>query len=140
MAKAWIFGAAINLGAPAIILSPPIAQLPRTGFYDTVGSTLLAKVGNFLFRSDNAFYAWALLLGIAGVAAVRAIQLCGFIGLLRGGGRWPSMLLLAGWFVYVFAINGPIASPKYRLPVEPLLCVLTGAGFCLLRTWRKKSA
>jgi 4-amino-4-deoxy-L-arabinose transferase-like glycosyltransferase len=140
MAKAWIFGAAINLGAPAIILSPPIAQLPRTGFYDTVGSTLLAKVGNFLFRSDNAFYAWALLLGIAGVAIVRAIQLCGFIGILRGGGQWPSMLLLAGWFVYVLAINGPIASPKYRLPLEPLLCVLTGAGFCLLRTWRKKSA
>ena len=140
LVKAYAFGAVINLGAPAIILSPPIAQLPRTGFYATVGSTLLAKVSNFLFRSDNAFYAWALLLGIAGVAIVRAIQLCGFIGILRGDGQWPNMLLLAGWFVYVLAINGPIASPKYRLPLEPLLCVLTGAGFCLLRTWREKSA
>jgi 4-amino-4-deoxy-L-arabinose transferase-like glycosyltransferase len=140
LVKAYAFGVAINLGAPAIILSPPISQLPRTGFYGTVGNTLLAKVGNFLFRSDNAFYAWALLLGIAGVAIVRAIQLCGCIGLLRGGDQWPVILLFAGWFVYVLAVNGPIASPKYRLPVEPLLCVLTGAGFCLLRTWRKKSA
>lgn len=122
-----------------IILSPPILQLPRTGFNGTVGNTLLEKVGNFLFRSDNAFYAWVLLLEIAGVAVVRVIQFCGLMGILREGGNWSIMLFLAGWFVYVLAINGPIASPKYRLPLEPLLCVLTGAGFCLLRTSRNKS-
>ncbi len=37
IAKAWLIGAAINLGSPGIILSPIISQLPRTGFYGTAG-------------------------------------------------------------------------------------------------------
>ena len=44
------------------------------------------------------------------------------------------MALLFGlWTGYVLAVTGPIASLKYRLPIEPVLAVLTGAGFCLLR-------
>src|SRR5262249_22473211 len=39
MAKAWLVGSAINLGSPAIILSPPILNLPRTGFYATPGAS-----------------------------------------------------------------------------------------------------
>ena len=32
IAKAWAIGAAINLASPAVILSPPVLQLPRKGF------------------------------------------------------------------------------------------------------------
>ena len=31
-----------------------------------------------------------------------------------------------------YAVNGPVASPKYRLPMEPALAVLTGAGWLAL--------
>ena len=131
--KAWVVGAVINLAAPAIIISPPIAQLPRTGFFATRGNTIFVKVFNFFFHSGNAIYAWALLIGTAGVAAVRLLQLAGFFVLVRDRTTWPPILLLALWTGFILAINGPIASPKYRLPIEPALCVLTGAGLCWLR-------
>ena len=131
--KAWAIGATINLASPAIIISPPIAQLPRTGFFATRGHSTFEKIGNFLFHSDNAVYAWALLLGIAGVGVVRLVQLCGLLALIREPNSWPILILLALWCGFILAANGPIASPKYRLPIEPVLCVLTGAGFVLLR-------
>jgi len=133
IAKAWAIGAAINLASPAIIISPPIAQLPRTGFYATPGHTVFAKIGNFLFHSDNALYAWALLLGVAGVGIVRLIQLCGLFVLIRDRHVWPIAIVLLLWAGFILAANGPVASPKYRLPIEPVLCMLTGAGYALLR-------
>lgn len=136
MVKAWITGAAINLGSPAIILSPLVSRLPRTGFYATPGLSPVEKIKNFLFHSDNPIYAWILLIGIAGLIAVRLIQLAGLIAVLRIAGQIPPLFLFALWFAYILAINGPVASPKYRLPLEPPLAVLTGAGIALLR-WRK---
>lgn len=131
--KAWVIGATINLAAPAIIISPPIAQLPRTGFYATPGNSIFAKIGNFLFHSDNAAYAWALLLGVAGVGVVRLIQLLGLFGFVRDRTAWSLVIPLLLWCGFILAANGPVASPKYRLPLEPVLCVLTGAGIVLLR-------
>jgi hypothetical protein len=131
--KAWILGAAINLGAPAIILSPAVSQLPRTGFFATHGENFLDKIASFLFRSDNAPYAWVLLIGIAGVAIVRMLQLAGLTALVPKAADCASVLLLTLWCLYVLAVNGPVASPKYRLPMEPPLAVLSGAGFCTMR-------
>ncbi len=146
--KAWVLGAAINLAAPAVILSPPVSHLPRTGFFATAGNSMLDKIGNFLFRSDNVSYAWILSIGIAGLAAMRLIQLGGLWMIVKTRDNVGIVLLFGFWFVYVLAINGPIASPKYRLPLEPLLAVLSGAGFCALRDlshaldrkWRPKIA
>lgn len=135
IAKAWIIGAAINLGAPAIVLSPPVSRLPRTGFFGTRGDSPLDKIVNFLFRSDNAAFAWLLVAGIAGAAAVRLLQLCGLVALVREERAWASVLLLALWCVYILTVNGPVASPKYRLPMEPALAILTGAGYLTLRNW-----
>lgn len=131
--KAWIYGAAINLGTPAVVLSPPVIQLPRTGFYDTGGSTMIERVFNFMFRSDNKLYTWVLLAGICGTAFIRLIQLVGVFAMLRVPQNGAGLLLLAGWCAYILLINGPIASPKYRLPMEPALAVLTAAGWQLLR-------
>jgi len=137
IAKAWAIGAAINLASPAIILSPPVLQLPRKGFYATPGNTPAEKIFNFVFRSDNSYYALALLLGGIGVAIVRLIQLTGLISLARSV-PISSVLLLVGWIGYILAVNGPVASPKYRLPMEPALNVFTGAGFIALRDWRRR--
>ncbi len=130
--KAWTIGAALNLGTPAIILSPPVAQLPRTGFYATPGKTIFEKVANFLFHSDNALYAWILLVGVAGLQIVRLLQLAGFSAMVIQQHLIP-VALLGLWCLFVLAVNGPVASPKYRLPMEPALMVVTGAGWSLLR-------
>jgi 4-amino-4-deoxy-L-arabinose transferase-like glycosyltransferase len=134
--KTWAIGAAINLASPALIIAPPIANLPRTGFYQTEGKTVFDKIYNFLFHFDNAIYGWFLLIGIAGVALFRIVQAIGFLGLVRDANTWPTLILMALWIGFILAANGPIASPKYRLPIEPVLCVVTAAGVRLLRPLR----
>jgi hypothetical protein len=131
--KAWAYGTAINLAAPAIILSPPILHVPRTGFYATPGTSMPDKIYNFLFRSDNRLYAQALLIGAFGLLLVRLVQLMGLATLLRESQHIPGILLLLGWCAFILLVNGPVASPKYRLPIEPALMVFAGAGLCALR-------
>ncbi len=129
IAKAWTIGAAINLMAPASTQAAPVAALPRTGFYDTPGETKLDKIRAFLFENENAAYAWLLLLGVAGVGVVRALQLWGLAAgwSVLPEARW-GLALLALWVLYVLAVSGPIAAPKYRLPAEPALAVFAALG------------
>jgi 4-amino-4-deoxy-L-arabinose transferase-like glycosyltransferase len=133
LAKAWSFGAAINLGAPAALVSPPVSTLPRTGFYDTPGDTRLGKAWNFLFRSGNPLHAWIVLLGAVGVVALRLLQLRGLIALLGSRAAWPALVLGAMWIGYIVVISGPVGSPKYRLPAEPVLAILSAAGWAAMR-------
>jgi 4-amino-4-deoxy-L-arabinose transferase-like glycosyltransferase len=114
--KAWVYGAANNLAAPAIILSPPILQ-----------------IYNFLLRSDSRLYAQALLIGTSGLLLIRLVQLIGLTTLLRERHHLPALLLLVGWCCFILLVNGPVASPKYRLPIEPVLMVYAGAGYYALR-------
>jgi 4-amino-4-deoxy-L-arabinose transferase-like glycosyltransferase len=136
--KAWLIGAAINLGAPALTLSPPISQLPRTGFYATTGNTTLEKIGRFLFHSESTLYVWTLLIGITGVTAMRLIQLIGAATVSWRGANLIILILFGAWCVYILAANGPVASPKYRLPLEPILDVLTGIGAVALSGLRRR--
>ena len=54
-AKAWIFGAAINLAAPAITLSQVVSSLPRTGFYATKATSFPIKSLIFYFIPTTRF-------------------------------------------------------------------------------------
>lgn len=140
IAKAWIIGAGINVASPAIILSPPVSQLPRTGFYGTAGASPAEKILSFIFQSDNRTYALALIFGVLGVAVMRLMQLIGLVAVTRIAPAAAILMVL--WMSFVLAVNGPVASPKYRLPMEPAFCVLTGAGFVTIRDWwrRRKPA
>lgn len=133
MVKAWLYGAAINLGSPVASIFPPLAQLPRTGFFATPGGSMPEKVVNFLFRSDNAVFAWAVLGGILGVAVVRLVQMRGALALLTQRRMLSVLLLLLSWVVFILLVSGPVASPKYRLPIEPVLTVFAAAGYVALR-------
>ncbi len=130
LAKAWAYGVTINLGAPAIILATPVRILPRTGFFTTDGESKLNKMTNFLFRNDNKTYAWLLIGGTVITLALRVAQAWGLWRLLRAGDRvvLASTLLLLAWIGFVLAINGPIASAKYRSPAEPALVILLAAA------------
>jgi len=139
VARAWAYGAAINLATPSVVHIPPVSNLPRTGFYDTAGTNFREKVVNFLFGGGNRLYAWLLLAGIVGLAAFRLVQLIGLGALLARRTNLPGLMLLGGWVLYVLLLNGPIASPKYRLPIEPAMAVLTGAGLGVFRRGRPSS-
>src|SRR5262249_38507713 len=115
IAKAWLYGAAINIAAPAVTLSPLVSHLPRTGFYATAGTSMLNKIVNFLFRSDNAIYAWLLLFGIAGVVVIRLVQFAGLFALAEDADDRMFFLLFVAWILFVLLVSGPVASPKYRL-------------------------
>ena len=59
---------------------------------------------------------------------------------MRRGANWAGLLLLAGWVAYILLLNGPVASPKYRLPIEPALAVLTGAGLAAFGRRRSRQS
>ncbi len=124
IAKAWILGAAINLASPATLMIPVVMTLPRTGFYATEGKTPIAKVANFLSRSSSDTYLAWLGLGAAVEWPVRLLAIAGLaFALLRPALRAPAVFALL-WFGYILAVQGPVASAKYRLPMEPLCMVL----------------
>lgn len=137
VAKAWLVGAAINLGAPAVILTTPVRTLPRTGFYATPGDSKFDKIVNFLFRNDNTAY--ALILAGAGLAtlALRGLQVLGLWRLVGGGAEKDrtaraAALILFAWIGFVLAVNGPVASAKYRAPAEPAFVILLAVGLTRL--------
>lgn len=138
IAKSWLSGITINLVSPAVLLSPPVSQLPRPGFYNTPGNSFFDKAFNYAFRSGQPAYTWFLLIGSAGLAAMRLLQLVGVVALARRAANWPALFLAASWCGYILLVNGPVASPKYRLPLEPLFNVLTGAGLIAIRDRRLK--
>jgi 4-amino-4-deoxy-L-arabinose transferase-like glycosyltransferase len=138
LVTAWASGIIINLATPALLVSPPVAQLPRTGFYATPGGSFPEKVINYAFRSGNAMYAWLLILGTIGLATVRVVQLVGLCALLKQRAYWPKLLFAGSWVVFLLLLNGPIASPKYRLPLEPLLNILAGAGIRSIQVYRQR--
>jgi hypothetical protein len=131
--KAWLIGAAMNLGSPVSAIFPPLAQLPRTGFFASPGESFSERVINFLFHSDNAVYGWTVFGGMVGVVIIRVVQLRGLLVLLSQQNLRAVILLMIGWIMYVLLISGPVGSPKYRLPVEPVLAVFASAGWIALR-------
>ena len=136
LAKSWVSGIFINLASPAALLSPPVLQLPHSGFYGTPGSSFSEKVFNYVFRSGNFTYSWLLILGSLGLAAIRAVQFIGAWVLARQR-YWPKIIFASSWIAFLLLVNGPIASPKYRLPLEPLFNIMTGAGILAIQNFRR---
>lgn len=136
--KSWASGIFINVTSPAHLISPPVSQLPRAGFYGTPGNSFFEKVFNYAFRSGNATYSWLLIIGAFGLLVLRLIQIFGVYALAKQPHHWGKMIFAASWIVYLLLLNGPIASPKYRLPLEPLFNIMTGAGLLAIRNARQR--
>lgn len=132
LAKAWAQGMAINLGAPALSIDPRVRALPRTSFMDIPGDSLPGRILAFLKAGDPMFR-MALIIGLAGAGIAALLQAWGFLLLLRD---FPWATLLAGIFIlYVLLLSGPVASPKYRLPYEPVLILCM--ALALEDLWRR---
>ena len=125
IAKAWLKGAVVNLSAPAIILDPLIRRAREGSFYNDPNPGLAGRVHAYLATSAPAARPW-----IAGALALGAVSLgLQAYGFVRLAQRLPWAAIFAALLVlYVLLVTGPIISPKYRLPAEPVLIVLTALG------------
>ena len=119
--RAWLEGMVINLGAPALLVDPRVRALPKPSFYNTPGTTLWERARAYVF-DDPGLYQVLLLAGLLATLPFLALAAVGFIMLAR---TLPWAAVFAGGVLaYFLMLNGPVAAPKYRLPMEPVLIVL----------------
>ena len=119
---AWVEGMVVNLASPAIILDPRVRELPKPSFYNTPGQTLLVKAYNYIFDNPE-LYQYLLVVGLLSMLPFLILQAAGLLLLFRAYPR--AAVCAASILVYFLVINGPVANAKYRLPMEPVLIVLT---------------
>lgn len=126
IAKAWITGAAMNLATPPLLVDIRVRSLPHASFDRTQGDGVIAHISNFLSGSSL----WYVVFASAGFvfsALMSGAQLLGAILLARRL-FWPFCFAFL-CVSYFLAINGPVASPKYRLPFEPVLIIWCAIAF-----------
>jgi hypothetical protein len=129
LAKAWISGAMMNLGTPALVMDPRIRALNEKSLINTTGSGLITRLTSFMRGNNGWFVFWAISGIILSVISC-SLQLAGLIILLRLY-FWPTVF---GCFivVYFLLINGPIGAPKYRLPFEPVMIIFQAVALTSL--------
>jgi hypothetical protein len=119
--KAWLEGMVINLAAPALLVDPRVRALPKPSFYATAGTSLGERAHAYLFDEPGR-YQLLLVLGLAAMLPVLALETIGFVMLARM--RPWAAVFAGGVLAYFLLLTGPVAAPKYRLPMEPVLIVL----------------
>ena len=124
VAQSWILGGSMNLLSPAISLSPPFKNLEHKGLYEIEGKNRYEKIWNFLFNNERSGYSQALLFFLVLTLLTRLLQVYGLgLLLIRRGFLAHVAILFSIWISYILLVNGPIGSPKYRLPLEPMLLI-----------------
>ncbi len=129
---AWLQGMSLNTLAPALVIEPRIRALNEGSFIDTKGGSFLDRLKTFLKGNSSAYVTWVLIGAFAGgIAAL--LQFMGWALLWR----WqPYAVLFASLAIlYFLLVNGPVASPKYRLPFEPVLILFQ--AFAIVWLWRR---
>ncbi len=123
--QSWAQGVIVNLAAPAIMIDRRVRSLPHLSFSEDTSGGLMTRLQQFTAESSKAYVA-ILLVSIGGAGIVSIIQLAGFFVQLR---LTPTLAVLSFLIMaYFMIINGPVASPKYRLPTEPILIIWLGCG------------
>jgi len=121
LVAAWLEGAVVNLGSPALLADPRVRALPKPSFYNTPGAGLWQKARAYLL-DDPGRYQLLLVAGLVGMLPFLALEAVGFVMLARSL-PWAAVFA-GGVLAYFLLIGGPVATPKYRLPMEPVLIVL----------------
>ena len=129
--KSWLQGAIINLAAPALMIDKRIRQLPHISFASDTRGDLIARTWQFILGSSS-IYVVAFVASAGGAIFVSIIQLVGFF--VQARSNRMLAILSALTVAYFLIINGPVGSPKYRLPIEPILIIWFGCA--LLSFWK----
>jgi Dolichyl-phosphate-mannose-protein mannosyltransferase len=133
-AKAWLEGMIVNLAAPALLADPRVRALPKPSFYNTAGTSLWERARAYLFDNPG-LYQLLLVIGLLAMLPFLVLEAIGFAMLARS---MPWAALFAGAVLaYFLLLNGPVASPRYRLPLEPVLLVLAAVPLARLAERRK---
>ncbi|MDC0476472.1 glycosyltransferase family 39 protein [Alphaproteobacteria bacterium] len=129
--KSWLQGAVINLAAPALMIDKRVRQLPHISFAGDTRGDLFARTWQFISGSSSIYVA-ALFASAAVAIIISLIQFAGFF--VQARVNMMLAVLSALTVAYFIIINGPVGSPKYRLPIEPILIIWFGCG--LLSCWK----
>jgi 4-amino-4-deoxy-L-arabinose transferase-like glycosyltransferase len=86
------------------------------------------------YYGDQLWLVWALLPFIILLAAVYLGAVAGIIAMLRRrkGSEW---FLFGLTIAYFLLLPGAPSNPRFRVPVMPLICLLAGPGWWLLREY-----
>jgi hypothetical protein len=134
-AKAWLEGMAMNLGAPALLADPRVRALPKPSFYNTPGTSLWEKTRAYVF-DDPGRYQLLLVIGLLATLPFLVLEAVGFVMLARTS-PWAAVFA-GGVLAYFLLISGPVATAKYRLPMEPVLIVLAAIPLARMTQRRKR--
>ena len=129
--KSWIQGAVINLAAPALMIDKRIRQLPHISFAVETRGDLIARTWQFILGSSSIYVA-VLVASAASAVFVSIFQFAGCF--VQARLNIMLAILSAITVAYFLIINGPVGSPKYRLPIEPILIIWFGCA--LLSFWK----
>ena len=123
--KSWVQGTVINLATPALMIDKRIRQWPHISFAGDTHGDLITRTWQFISRSSS-IYAAALIASGAGAVIVSFFQFAGF--LIQSRVNLMLAVLSTLTVTYFLIINGPVGSPKYRLPIEPILIIWFGCA------------
>lgn len=135
IASAWLQGATLNLFTPAILADPRIRRLKQASFMDSTGGDIFGRARNLLATAPPP-YLTAAIVGALGSIASSVLAAFGVFVALR---QAPLLALLnLGIIVYFLLVTGPVASPKYRIPIEPAIILFCAAALTAIATsWRR---
>lgn len=135
VARAWFWGMMKNLFTPVSVELAYILRMDWTHFSATPGASFPEQAWNFVARNQSRSYVVLLLLGVGLTLLLRLAQLFG-IGPLRREQPavfWAALTVVA----YFLLVSGPVGYAKYRLPFEPVFCLLAGLAAARLPVWRR---
>ena len=133
---AWSAGAILNLTIPAAADAPILRSLTHESFYKTPGGNIVDKVHTFLTDPRNTAFVTVMSISAAGVAIFLAAL--GFGSAIALRAHTAMTMFLLAWIIGFLALNGPIAAPKYRLPIEPVWMILAAAAFYVSCSWIRR--
>ena len=102
-----------------------IRQLQHISFAGDTYGDLIERTLQFISGSSS-IYVTALIASGAGAIIISSFQFAGFFVQLRV--NLMLAVLSALTVAYFLIINGPVGSPKYRLPIEPILIIWFGSA------------
>jgi hypothetical protein len=123
--QSWAQGVLVNLASPAILIDRRVRNLPHSSFAESTSGDLLTRIQQFIDGS-SMIYVTILIVSVVGGAVISIIQFLGFFIHFRITPLLATLGLLT--LAYFVLVNGPVASPKYRMPIEPVLIIWLGCG------------
>lgn len=134
---AWVRGMVINLAAPAVAIEPQMRRQQQESFLEAKGGLAVRTL--VWMHASPPLWLTVILFGFAGSAVTLLLQIWGFA---RLASLYPwTAAFCAGLVLYFLLIMGPVASPKYRLPLEPMIIGLIALAIADLniRVRRRRS-